>query len=388
MKKLAFGLLILGALQGGILVGMEVNDDEVSLEDLNSTTPPVYGAGVEFEINAEEEAPAKIFQIDPERLAEKYKQFRASNLTNISEEEFQAIIKQYRPIIGPGIYNKLSDTCKARYIYDHAQNAAWVRESSSPYLPQQSSNKNHDKSMKLLIANINRGKDSNDPFLVLGIGRSANDQQVSKAHKELCAIFHPDKNTGNAEFYDEICQKINWAKDQIEDQKTRIIFAKLAGLNFNPDKKPTVAKRVKKAIQENSLSTVRDLAQRDIQNLILSFVVTYGVRFLRAFTMGQTYPFREFLDWLEPNKHIIIKEEQKEAQVDQETALYKMQLTQMRTETNKLRALKEEVKYRKGLEEFKQKKQKEKAKQQQAISTNESPVGTSTTAVITSESPR
>lgn len=69
------------------------------------------------------------------------------------------------------------------------------------------------------------GPDASDPYAVLGIDRSAADEQVRRRYRELIREHHPDKLMAEglpAEFVDVANQKmaaINAAYDQIEKQR-------------------------------------------------------------------------------------------------------------------------------------------------------------------------
>ena len=62
---------------------------------------------------------------------------------------------------------------------------------------------------------------ANDPYKVLGIDRSATDEEVKKAYRELAKKYHPDNyvNTPLADLADEKMKEINEAYDAIQKMR-------------------------------------------------------------------------------------------------------------------------------------------------------------------------
>lgn len=62
---------------------------------------------------------------------------------------------------------------------------------------------------------------ANDPYKVLGIERSATDEEVKKAYRELAKKYHPDNyvNTPLADLADEKMKEINEAYDAIQKMR-------------------------------------------------------------------------------------------------------------------------------------------------------------------------
>ena len=53
--------------------------------------------------------------------------------------------------------------------------------------------------------------DSSNPYEVLGISNKASKQEIKKAYRHLCKIYHPDLTLTKEEEHTRILQKINWA---------------------------------------------------------------------------------------------------------------------------------------------------------------------------------
>ena len=53
-----------------------------------------------------------------------------------------------------------------------------------------------------------------DPYTILGVSRSATDDEIKRAYRELASKYHPDRNGGSAEA-EEKMKEINAAYSQI-----------------------------------------------------------------------------------------------------------------------------------------------------------------------------
>ena len=78
------------------------------------------------------------------------------------------------------------------------------------YKHEYKSNKNYKKEKT-----VSRW-DSNDPYEVLGIDKTATKQEIKKAYRNLSKIYHPDLTLTKKEEYTKIFQKINWAYQQLK----------------------------------------------------------------------------------------------------------------------------------------------------------------------------
>ena len=60
-----------------------------------------------------------------------------------------------------------------------------------------------------------------DPYQVLGVPRSASDEEVKKAWRDLARKYHPDNYAGSAQAagYEEIMKEINEAYDAIQKER-------------------------------------------------------------------------------------------------------------------------------------------------------------------------
>jgi curved DNA-binding protein CbpA len=60
-----------------------------------------------------------------------------------------------------------------------------------------------------------------DPYQVLGIPRSASDEEVKRAWRNLARKYHPDNYAGSAQAagYEEIMKEINEAYDAIQKER-------------------------------------------------------------------------------------------------------------------------------------------------------------------------
>lgn len=45
-----------------------------------------------------------------------------------------------------------------------------------------------------------------DPYVVLGVGRSASDKEIKRAHQRLAMKYHPDKNQGDKAAQDKFVE--------------------------------------------------------------------------------------------------------------------------------------------------------------------------------------
>ena len=61
----------------------------------------------------------------------------------------------------------------------------------------------------------------NDPYVTLGVARTATDEEVKKAYRELARKYHPDNYVNNplADLAQEKMKEINEAYDAIEKER-------------------------------------------------------------------------------------------------------------------------------------------------------------------------
>ena len=65
---------------------------------------------------------------------------------------------------------------------------------------------------------------SDDYYKVLGVGRSASEQEISKAYKKLAIKWHPDKNAQNREKAEENFKKVSEAYEVLSNKEKRQIY--------------------------------------------------------------------------------------------------------------------------------------------------------------------
>lgn len=63
--------------------------------------------------------------------------------------------------------------------------------------------------------------DSEDFYEVLGVPKSAQENEIKKAYRKLSLKYHPDKNPDNKEAAEEIFKKISFAYGILSDKKKR-----------------------------------------------------------------------------------------------------------------------------------------------------------------------
>ena len=61
-----------------------------------------------------------------------------------------------------------------------------------------------------------------DPYVTLGVSRSASDEEIKKAYRELARKYHPDNYANNplADLAQEKMKEINEAYSQIEKERS------------------------------------------------------------------------------------------------------------------------------------------------------------------------
>ena len=61
----------------------------------------------------------------------------------------------------------------------------------------------------------------NDPYKVLGVSRTATDEEIKKAYRELARKYHPDNYAGNplADLVEEKMKEVNEAYDTIQKER-------------------------------------------------------------------------------------------------------------------------------------------------------------------------
>merc|ERR1719191_2477978 len=65
---------------------------------------------------------------------------------------------------------------------------------------------------------------SDDYYKVLGVEKTATEQEVAKAYKKLALKYHPDKNPENKEQAEESFKKISKAYDTLRDPEKRKMY--------------------------------------------------------------------------------------------------------------------------------------------------------------------
>ena len=63
--------------------------------------------------------------------------------------------------------------------------------------------------------------DSEDFYEVLGVPKTAQENDIKKAYRKLSLKYHPDKNPNNKEAAEEIFKKISFAYGILSDKKKR-----------------------------------------------------------------------------------------------------------------------------------------------------------------------
>lgn len=73
----------------------------------------------------------------------------------------------------------------------------------------------------------------NDPYKILGVDRSASNEEIKKAYRKLCKIYHPDVNhdSPNREAAEEKFKEIGVAYQAIMDERS----GKKSSYSFNED---------------------------------------------------------------------------------------------------------------------------------------------------------
>mmetsp|Transcript_110147 Transcript_110147/g.355525 ORF Transcript_110147/g.355525 Transcript_110147/m.355525 type:complete len:328 (-) Transcript_110147:63-1046(-) len=78
---------------------------------------------------------------------------------------------------------------------------------------------------------------SSDYYKVLGVDRTASDQEIAKAYRQLARKYHPDKNPGNKEEAAENFKRVTEAYEVLQDsekRKTYDQFGKEGGARESP----------------------------------------------------------------------------------------------------------------------------------------------------------
>lgn len=57
-----------------------------------------------------------------------------------------------------------------------------------------------------------------DPYKLLGVDRTASDDEVKKAYRNMCRKYHPDKNPGN-KAAEEVFKEVQAAYDQVMNER-------------------------------------------------------------------------------------------------------------------------------------------------------------------------
>ena len=76
--------------------------------------------------------------------------------------------------------------------------------------------------------------DSDDYYVVLGVNRNADENEIKKAYRKLAIQWHPDKNPDNAKEAEEVFKKIGEAYAVLSDKDKRSVFDKYGKEGLNP----------------------------------------------------------------------------------------------------------------------------------------------------------
>ena len=102
-----------------------------------------------------------------------------------------------------------------------------------------------------------------DYYSLLGVAKDANENEIKKAYREKAKLHHPDKNSGNEDYF----KKINEAYTVLSDETKRSNYDRFGSAKANPFnfryQKPTGAKGI----------------------LAIIFIIVFGL-FIGAFAIG------------------------------------------------------------------------------------------------------
>ena len=80
--------------------------------------------------------------------------------------------------------------------------------------------------------------DSEDYYEVLGVSKTADDNEIKKAYRKLAVKWHPDKNPDSQKEAEEAFKKIGEAYSVLSDKEKRAIFDRYGKEGLNPSAAP------------------------------------------------------------------------------------------------------------------------------------------------------